>query len=450
MKIKSGLIASTVVAALGGLLFGFDTAVISGTTVWLQNVFALSPSGLGFSVASALIGTIVGAITIGGPVDKYGRRKILFVLAALYFVSAVGSALAWDWYSFLIFRFLGGLGVGGSSVTAPMYIAEISPAKLRGRLVAVTQLNIVFGILLAYLSNYVIAGMNLGELEWRWMFGVEAFPAVMFFLLLFLNPRSPRWLIAQNRINEAREVLAKCGTDTGNIEEEINEIQASLDTEHHSLREPLLQKKYYKPISLAMVIAIFNQLSGVNAVLYYAPHIIRMAGAGDESALLQSIVVGATNLIFTIAALGVIDRFGRKFLMVIGSVGYIVSLMTMGITFYLYGTNFTKTSGLIVLISMMVFVASHAFGQGSVIWVYISEIFPNRIRARGQALGSSTHWFMAAIVSWTFPVIAQVSGGHAFSFYAVCMVGQLLWVIFVMPETKGITLEQMQKKFGIE
>lgn len=450
MNIKTALLTSTVVAALGGLLFGFDTAVISGTTDALQSVFDLSPSGLGFSVASALIGTIIGAVSVGRPADRLGRRKVLFILAALYFISAVGSALAWDWYSFLIFRMIGGLGVGGASVVSPMYIAEISPAKLRGRLVAITQLNIVIGMLLAYFSNWFLATLDLGAIEWRWMFGVEAFPAALFFFLLFVTPRSPRWLITQRRVEEARDVLYKCGTDTGNIEEEIKEIQTSLDIEHHSIKEPFLVRKYFTPISLAMMIAIFNQLSGINAVLYYAPHIFKMAGAAEESALLQSVAIGGTFLIFTIAALGVIDRFGRKFLMLIGSIGYIVSLAVIGGTFYLYGTDFTPASGKIVLISLLVFVASHAFGQGSVIWVYLSEVFPNRVRARGQALGSSTHWFMAALIAWTFPVIADVSGGHAFTFYAICMIGQLLWVILVMPETKGISLEQMQKKFGID
>ncbi|MCF6270831.1 MAG: sugar porter family MFS transporter [Melioribacteraceae bacterium] len=450
MKINIVLLRSTIIAALGGLLFGFDTAVISGTTGWLQDVFSLSSAELGFTVASALIGTIIGAIGIGKPTDKYGRKKILFVVAILYFVSAVGSAFAWDWYSFLFFRLIGGIGVGGASVVSPMYIAEISPAKFRGRLVAITQLNIVLGMLMAYFSNYFISTFNLGAFEWRWMFGVEAFPALMFFFLLFFTPCSPRWLMAKKRVDEAKEVLAKCGTDEGNIEEEIEAIQSSLDVEHHTTKEPLFAKKYFTPLSLAIAIAIFNQLSGINAVLYYAPKIFEMAGAGGESALLQSVAIGGTFLIFTIAALGVIDHFGRKFLMLIGTVGYIISLAIIGGTFYMYGTDFTEASGTIVLISLLLFVASHAFGQGAVIWVFLSEVFPNRIRARGQALGSFTHWFMAALIAWTFPIIAEVSGGHAFTFYAICMVGQLFWVIFVMPETKGISLEQMQKKFGIE
>jgi len=435
---------------LGGLLFGFDTAVISGTTHWLENIYGLSSFWLGFTVAGALIGTVIGAIIVGGPADRFGRRKILFYLAIFYFVSALGSALAWNWYSFLFFRFLGGLGVGGASVVSPMYIAEISPAKYRGRLVAVTQFNIVLGILLAFFSNYTIAGMNLGAAEWRWMFGVEGFPAVLFFLFLFLIPLSPRWLVARGRIDEAHVVLEKCGTDTGSVDEEIQEIQTSLDLEHHSLQEPFYCRKYFKPISLAVMIAMFNQLSGINALMYYAPKIFQMAGAASESALLQTVAVGGTNLIFTMAALALIDHFGRRRLMLVGSIGYILRLGATACAFYTYGPDFTHTGSLVVLISLLVFIASHAFGQGAVIWVFISEIFPNRVRARGQALGSFTHWLMAAVISWTFPIIAENSGGHTFAFYAVCMAGQLLWVLLLMPETKGISLEQIQKKLDIE
>jgi sugar porter (SP) family MFS transporter len=450
MKNKRFLILSAIVAALGGLLFGFDTAVISGTTGWLESVFELSSFWLGFTVASALIGTIIGAIMVGRPADKYGRRNILFTVAVLYFVSALGSALAWNWYSFLFFRFIGGLGVGGASVVSPMYIAEISPAKYRGRLVAITQFNIVLGILLAFFSNYIITGMNLGTIEWRWMFGVEAVPAFAFFFLLFNNPLSPRWLVTKGRLDEAKLVLGKCGSDTGNIEEEILAIKTSLDFEHSSLHESFLCKKYIKPILLAVAIAMFNQLSGINAVMYFAPQIFRMAGAGSESALLQTVAVGGINLIMTMIALAIIDNFGRRKLMLIGSVGYILSLSSVAWAFYTYGTDFTEIGSVVVLISLLLFIGSHAVGQGAVIWVFLSEIFPNRVRARGQALGTFTHWFMAAVISWTFPMIAEVSGGHTFAFYAVCMVGQLLWVIYLMPETKGISLEQIQKKLGIE
>ena len=483
---KSFLLRSTIIAALGGLLFGFDTAVISGTVDGLEKIYELDKFWLGFTVAGALIGTIIGSIVAGRPADSFGRRSVLINIAVLYFVSAVGSALAWDWYSFLFFRFLGGLAVGGASVVSPLYIAEISPAKMRGRLVAVTQFNIVLGILLAFFSNYLINRMGLGEAEWRWMFGVEAFPAVAFFFLLFLTPRSPRWLVSQGLLDEAQAVLGKLGTDSGNVEEEVREIQTSLDMEHHTLTEPFFRRAYIKPIMLAVAIAAFNQLSGINALMYYAPRIFTMAGAGEGSAHLQAVAVGFTNLIFTMMALTVIDHFGRKKLMIVGSIGYILSLGATAWVFYTYQAEFHAVTeaakavadaklaaidpatlatlestaanaveaaaigGKVVLIGLLVFIASHAFGQGAVIWVFISEIFPNRVRARGQALGSSTHWFMCAGISWTFPMFAEASGGHTFAFYAAMMVLQLFWVLLIMPETKGVPLEQIQKKMGIK
>ena len=460
MKIKGALVRSALVAALGGLLFGFDTAVISGAEGFLKELFAgdyLSLSATfgsagfwhGFTVASALIGTIIGSIIFGLPVDKYGRRKILFVLGALYFISALGSAFAWDWSSFVTFRFIGGLGVGGSSVIAPMYNAEISPAKYRGRMVALTQFNIVFGFLLAYISNYLFNSMELGENTWRWMFGVEAIPAMAFFLLLFLNPRSPRWLISKNLLEEARQVIEKLGSDKDNVDDEIAEIQKSLFAEKETAKEPLFQAKYFKPIMLAMAIAIFNQLSGVNAIMYYTPRIFQMAGFEKSSALLSSVGVGVVNLIFTVLAMLIIDHFGRKKLMVVGSIGYIVSLGATAWTFYQYGTEFSNAGSIVVLVSILVFTSAHAFGQGAVIWVFISEIFPNKVRARGQSFGSFTHWFMAASISWMFPVFAEISGGHVFTFFAVCMIGQLVWVLLKMPETKNISLEDMEKKLGI-
>ncbi len=440
----------TIVAALGGLLFGFDTAVISGAEKTLQKLWHLEGFMHGFTVATALIGTIVGAMMAGKPADLFGRRKALFVLAGLYLISAVGSAQAWDWWSFVIFRFIGGLGVGGSSVVAPMYVAEISPAKRRGLLVAIVQFNIVLGILLAYLSNFIIGSLNLGDVEWRWMFGMEALPAVLFLLLLFAVPRSPRWLVARDIIDEARKVLGKIGTDTGDIDTEINEIQKSLEAEKQALREPFFQKKYSKPIMLAIVIAMFNQLSGINAVFYYGPRIFEMAGAKGDSALLCGVALGAINLVFTLIAMAIIDSFGRKKLMLVCSFGYIASLSVVAGTFYAYGNEFDSTGAVIVLVGLLTFIASHAIGQGSVIWVFISEIFPNRVRARGQGLGSFTHWFMAAAISWTFPFIAGISGGHAFAFYCGMMVLQLIWVLFVMPETKGIPLEKIQKELHIE
>lgn len=444
------LLGSTVIAALGGLLFGFDATVINGTTDALKSVFKLGDFALGFTVASALIGTILGSILVGRPADRFGRRAMLLAIAVVYVVSSIGTALAWDWYSFLIFRLLGGLGIGAASVVSPMYIAEISPAPYRGRLVAVMQFNIVFGILLAYLSNYTIAQLGLGADEWRWMFGVMAFPSAIFFGLLFLAPLGPRWLVAQNRLAEARAELSRLGTDSQSVEREIQDIQASLDLAHHSLEETFFSKTYLKPILLVVAIAVFNQLSGINAVLLYATHIFEMAGAGKNAALLQGVVVSATNMIVTISAMAVIDHFGRRKLMIVGSIGYILSLAAITWAFYRYGTEFTPLGSVVVLASLLVFIASHAFGQGAVIWVFISEVFPNRVRARGQALGSFTHWFMCGLIAWTFPVIAAKSGGHAFAFYAAMMMVQLLWVLLVMPETKGVSLEEIQKKLGIE
>ncbi|MGZ3300427.1 MAG: sugar porter family MFS transporter [Isosphaeraceae bacterium] len=444
------LIGSAIVAALGGFLFGFDTAVISGTTEALKTTFRLNENLLGFTVAIALIGTIIGSIFAGKPADIWGRKRALMVLAVLYFVGALGSALAWNWYSFLAFRLLGGLAVGGASVVSPLYIAEISPARFRGRLVAAQQLNIVLGILVAFLSNYLIAQMNLGAAEWRWMLGIQVVPSALFFFLLFPTPESPRWLMARSRVDEARAVLSKIGVDGSGIDEELADIQRSLDLEHHEQGDSLFQVKYQRPIFLAVAIAMFNQLSGINALMYYAPKIFEMAGAGKGSALLQSVAVGGTNLLFTMLAMTVIDHFGRRKLILIGTVGYLISLGATAWAFYTYGTEFTPTGSLVVLASLLMFIAAHAFGQGAVIWVFISEIFPNRVRAQGQALGSTTHWVMAALITWTFPLIASRSGGHAFAFYTVMMFLQLLWALFLMPETKGVPLEAIQRKLGIE
>ena len=459
MNKRGLLLRSAIIASIGGLLFGFDTAVISGAEQKLQGLFsatyeslAATMSGLGImgrvgfwhgcTKASALIGTILGACLASKPSDKLGRKKTLMILGLLYFVSALGSAFAWDWWSFVIARFIGGLAVGGSSVVGPIYIAEISPAKSRGRLVALMQFNIVLGILLAFLSNYIIGTMNLGEIEWRWMFGVEAFPAAAFFLLLFANPLSPRWLMTKDKPALARSILERLGEQ--NSEQEIKDIRDSLDLVHHTMKEKFFCKKYIIPIMLAFLIATFNQLSGINALLYYSKRIFEMAGASADFARLQSVIVGGTNLVFTMLAMAVIDHFGRKKLMLVGSIGYIISLSAVAWAFY------TDRGGMIVLASFMLFIAAHAFGQGAVIWVFISEIFPNRVRAKGQALGSFTHWFMCAAVAWTFPMLAAKTGAHVFAFYAGMMVLQLIWVIFMMPETKGVPLEHIQKKLGIK
>lgn len=434
----------SLVAALGGLLFGFDTAVIAGTTDALQNLFKLSDAWLGFTVASALYGTIVGSICIGWPTDRIGRRNMLILTGVLYLVSAIGSALAWDWHSFLIFRFIGGLGVGGASVLSPLYIAEISPAKSRGRLVALAQFNIVLGILVAYVSNYVISQFGLGTAEWRWMFGVEILPAAVFTICLFANPFSPRWLLAKGRQGKAFEVLCALEGDENLAKAELDEIQTSLDMEHHKSTERFYCRKYLGPILLACAIGAFNQLSGINALIYYSNKIFTMAGAASGNAFLQSVIIGLVNLIFTMSAMVVIDKFGRKKLLLIGTIGYIISLGMASFVFFKYGEDFSKIGGLTLLGALIVFIASHAFGSGAVCWVFMSEVFPNRVRARGQALGACTLWVFNIVVSQTFPwILGLFGGGGIFAVYCGFMTLQLLWVIFVMPETKGVPLEDI-------
>lgn len=436
------VVFSTFVAAIGGLLFGFDTAVISGTTEALQATFGLDEFWLGFTVASALIGTIVGAFAAGPPADRIGRRRVLLVLAVFYFVSAVGSALATSWIAFIVYRFLGGLAVGGASVVSPMYIAEIAPARLRGRLVAVNQLNVVTGILLAFFSNYLVAGAVEGGAAWRWMLGVEAFPAALFFALLFFIPFSPRWLARQGRMEEARAVLTRLGE--ADVDREMREIEASLHQEVGGRQARLFQRRFALPIFLAWAVAMFNQLSGINALMYYAPRIFQMAGASADDALLQAVAVGGTNLVFTALALLVIDRFGRRPLLLVGSIGTAVCLALVALEFYT-----GAFSGGLVLGGLLGFIAFFAISQGAVIWVFISEIFPNRVRSKGQALGSFTHWFMAAVVSWTFPVVAEASGGSAFAFFSAMMLLQFFFAWKVMPETKGLSLEELEVKLGV-
>lgn len=447
---KPIVLRSAVVAALGGLLFGFDTAVISGTTQDLTETFELGSFALGFTVASALIGTILGALTAGRPSDRYGRKKVLLVIGILYFVSALGSALVDNWYLFLLFRFLGGIGVGGASVTAPIYTAEISPPRLRGRLVGLVQFNVVLGILLAYLSNFFIARSMEPGVAWRWMFGVEALPAAIFILLVFTVPESPRWLFLKGRTEQARANMNRLAASPQEADELEHEIQdAVADLAQDTAKVRFFVPQYRRVILLAVAIAAFNQLSGINAIMYYAPDIFRMAGAGEDSAFLQSIAVGGMNLVATMVALTVIDKFGRRKLMLIGSIGYLISLGVIAFLFFTQGDNFSSTGSSLVLASLLLFIAAHAFGQGSVIWVFISEIFPNRVRARGQALGSFTHWFAAALISWTFPWIANGLGpGTAFAVFFVCMIGQLIWVLKAMPETKGVPLEEMEQRLA--
>ena len=433
------LLLASVVAALGGLLFGFDTAVISGAEQSIKSVFHLDGFWHGFTNSIALIGTIIGAIFCSRPTDKYGRRNVLIVLAVFYAVSAIGSGLAGSWFSFLFYRFLGGLGVGASSVIGPMYISEISPARYRGRLVALFQFNIVFGILVAFFSNYLINALVPVD-AWRWMLGVETLPAVLFFGLLFLIPESPRWLVHKNREEEAGKVLVSLGNE--NPQQVLGEIEESLKSEKQGVKEKLFSGKYSFPIMLAFLLATFNQFSGINAIMYYAPRIFEMTGLGKDAALLQVVIIGLTNMVFTVIAMFVIDRFGRKLLMKIGSVGMIVSLGLTASVFY--RADFTGYS---VLVYLICFIAFFAFSQGAVIWVFLSEIFPNAVRAKGQTFGSLTHWVWAAALTWTFPMVAELAHGgfYAFAFFAVAMVFQLIFVLKVMPETKGKSLEELQK-----
>jgi sugar porter (SP) family MFS transporter len=439
MKLNQYLIKSTVVAALGGLLFGFDTAVIAGTTHGLTVAYDLTPGLLGTTVAIALLGAIVGAMTAGIPGERFGRRNSLRVLAIIYLASALGCAFAWGWHPLLFFRFLGGLGIGGSSVLGPMYIAEIAPAKWRGRLVGFFQFNVVFGILLAYFSNYLVGLMNFGPTEWRWMLGVASIPAALFLLLLFGIPQSPRWLVEKRRVDEARRVLLRVGEE--NAEQELNDILESMHLER--TKEPLFTRKYRLPIFLAVSIGLFNQLAGINAILYYLNDIFAHAGFSAVSADLQAVAVGATNLLFTVIAMAVIDRLGRKKLLLIGSVGTAACLAGVAAIF------FTAAHENYLVWLLMGYIAFFGFSQGAVIWVYISEVFPNRVRAKGQSLGSFSHWFMNALISWTFPLMAAASGAYPFVFFAAMMVLQFFVVLFIYPETKGVSLEEMQKKLGL-
>ena len=441
MKLNATLARSTVVAALGGLLFGFDTAVISGTTGALTALYHLSPALVGVTVASALLGTVFGAMLAGFPGERWGRRDSLRILGIFYLVSALGCAWAWSWDSLVAFRFIGGLGIGGSSVLGPMYIAEIAPAKWRGRLVGLFQFNVVFGILLAYFSNYVISRMRFGAAEWRWDFGVAALPAALFFALLFTIPRSPRWLVKVGRVGQARAVLESLG-DEG-VEQELGEIVESIQSEQKQTGERLFSRKHRLPIFLAVTIGMFNQLAGINAILYYLPDIFMHAGFSKVSGNLQAVAVGATNLIFTMIAMSVIDRVGRKILLLIGAAGTAACLAGVAAIF------FTSRHEDWLLWLLIAYVAFFGFSQGAVIWVYLGEVFPNAVRAKGQSLGSFSHWIMNFVISLVFPLMAASSGAYPFVFFAAMTVLQFFVVLFVYPETKGFSLEEMQRRLGV-
>ena len=433
------------IAALGGFLFGFETAVISGAEKTIQQLWSLSPFWQGFTVASSLIGTVVGSLIAGMPAQKYGRKKVLMFIAILYLLSAIGCAFTSVWILFVTFRFIGGIAVGASSVVGPMYISEIAPAKLRGRLAGSFQLNIVAGIFVAYLTNFLF--IDIGEDSWRWMLGVMVVPAALFWILLRTIPESPRWLILQHRDAEAIPTMQRIGEE--NTAKAIDEIRASVadNTNTHS-KEKLFQKKYSKPILFAVILAMFNQLSGINAIIYYAPRIFEMAGFDKEDAYLQPVYIGAANLFFTMLAMTVIDKLGRKTLLLIGSVGMIVFL---GLTAYAFNTGVSGDRSVIVY--LIGFIAFFAFSQGAVIWVFISEIFPNSVRSQGGSLGSFTHWIMAALISWTFPVIVEGSeqgGMYSFMFYSLMMLLHLIFVWKWLPETKGKSLEKIQQELGIQ
>ncbi len=427
-----------ITAALAGFLFGFDVVVISGADKKLQLLWNSSDAFHGAVVMGmALWGTVIGAIFGGIPTNKWGRKKTLLAIGILYTLSAIGSALSNDPYVFAFFRFMGGLGVGASTIAAPAYISEIAPAKDRGRLVSLYQFNIVLGILVAFFSNYLLSG--IGDNDWRWMLGVQAIPAIIYTLFVITIPESPRWLISQSRVEEAKKVMKIISPD------QDSELLATQMEEDYAdaPKENIFMKKYRFPLTLAFLVAFFNQMSGINAFLYYAPRIFGEAGLGEKTALLSSIGIGVVNMVFTLVGVNLIDKVGRKKLMFIGSIGYIISLGLVSMAFYFHWT------GLAIPIFLFLFIASHAIGQGTIIWVFISEIFPNHLRASGQSFGSSTHWVLAAIIPSLIPTLFSTIGpGTVFLVFTIAMVFQLLFVIFMMPETKGTTLEKLSKSLS--
>ncbi len=437
MSSKSNLFLWSLIAALAGFLFGFDTVVISGAEKALQELWPRGEVFHGWVImSSALWGTVVGALFGGIPTDKYGRKPTLIIIGVLYLTSAIGSGLATDPWMFAIYRFIGGLGVGASTIAAPIFISEIAPAKDRGKLVALYQFNIVFGILMAFVSNYLLK--DFGSEPWRWMIGMEAFPAFIYCLLIFLIPESPRWLITiKDNIEKAIPTLKVMDPNT-DVQVQIANIKA--DHVKDEINENIWMPRYRYPLILAFLISFFNQFSGINAFLYYAPRIFEIAGLQQSSALLSSIGIGITNLIFTYIGMMMIDRFGRRQLMFIGSIGYIISLSLVAIAFYL------EIKGMAVPIFLFMFIASHAIGQGAIIWVFISEIFPNHLRGQGTSFGTSVHWVFAALipamVPWLFKVIGPAT---VFAVFALMMVGQLIFTWKMMPETKGVSLEELEK-----
>lgn len=432
--VKGRMFYIAFVASLGGLLFGFDTAVISGAEKAIQDIYELTDFAHGFTIAVALIGTIIGAFVCGKPAEKYGRLRLLIVIAWLYLISAIGSAAIVNWHSFIFFRFLGGLAVGASSVIGPMYIAEISPSHWRGRFVAFFQFNIVLGIVIAYLTNYAVVGIPH---DWQWMLGIEAIPALCFALLLMTVPESPRWLVKHGMVNKARGILTQIGEP--NVEKELIAIQESLKTTGGS-NEKLFRKKYFKPLLIAFLISSFNQLTGINAILYYAPRIFELSGLFREGAMVQSIIIGVTNLTFTMLGMILIDKVGRKKLIGFGSIGMFFSLALVARGFY-----YEIFEGYYMLVCLMGYIAFFAISLGATIWAVISEVFPNSVRSGGQVFGSMTHWIWSALLSWFFPVFLSIGGTYIFGFFSIIALGSLVFAI-KLPETKDKSLEEIQKE----
>ena len=439
MRLNVNLMRATLTGALGGLLFGFDTVVIAGAIGALVKLYNLDPHKEGLTVAIGLVGTVIGALGAGQIGQRLGSRETLRLTAVLYVVSAAGCAFAWGWSSFLVFRFIGGLGIGASSVLGPVYIAELSPAKLRGRFVALFQFNVVFGIMLAYLSNYVIRTMHLGATEWRWQVGIAGIPAVLFLIMLFGIPRSPRWSASRNRIDEALEVLKLMGDP--NPEAELADIREALKQEHASAHERVFKWKYRYPLFLAISIGAFNQLAGINAILYYINDIFGAAGYSQLSGDQKAIAIGATNLIFTMVGMSVIDKLGRKTLLLIGAAGTAACLAVVA---WIFSSN-THQSMLVWI--LVTYIGFFALSQGAVIWVYIGEVFPTSVRSKGQGVGSASHWFMNAAIAEAFPIVVHtMSTATPFIFFSIMTAVQFVTVLFTYPETKGQTLEALQRK----
>lgn len=432
----------SIVVALAGFLFGFDTVVISGADKQLQQLWGSSDLYHGLVVmSSALWGTVIGAVFGAIPTNSLGRKKTLVLIGILFFLSAVGTALTNDSIVFSIFRFLGGLGIGASTIAAPTYVSEIAPAKDRGKLVALYQFNIVFGILIAFLSNYLL--QDIGENSWRWMLGVQAAPALIYTLLVFGIPESPRWVFEYKKDREKAIAILK----QVNSDEEVAQEMKAMENEQQNevLDESIFMKKYRKPLMLAFFIALFNQFSGINAFLYYAPRIFELAGLEKSASFFSSIGIGLVNLVFTLIGISLIDKYGRKTLMYLGSIGYIISLGLVTLAFY------NEWKGMAVPVFFFLFIASHAIGQGSVIWVFISELFPNKLRAAGTSFGTSVHWVLAALIPSFIPFLfKEIGATTVFSIFCLMMVWQLLWVFFKMPETKGRTLEELSESLSTE